>query len=215
MDERSTGLVLRIRPLTETSLIVHWLTAEFGRLATVAKGARRPKSSFRGKIDLFFRADFSFARSRRSQLHALREVSLLDSLPGLRRDLVLLNQMSYATTLIEQTTETDTPVPEIYHLMVGFANHVANHRPQIVPMLAFELKLLHALGQEPNLKERKLSQTTANLIPTLTDSSWDDLAGLTVEKQELRQIYQFLNGFMLLHLGKIPKGRKIAFTQAS
>ena len=40
MDERARGLVLRVYPLTETSLIVNWLTEEFGRLSTVAKGAR-------------------------------------------------------------------------------------------------------------------------------------------------------------------------------
>jgi DNA repair protein RecO (recombination protein O) len=76
MDERAQGLVLRVYPLTETSLIVHWLTRDQGRLATVAKGARRPKSPFRGKLDLFYMADFSFGRSRRSELHTLREVSL-------------------------------------------------------------------------------------------------------------------------------------------
>ena len=48
VHERATGIVLRTYPLTETSLIIHWLTAELGRLATVAKGARRPKSPFRG-----------------------------------------------------------------------------------------------------------------------------------------------------------------------
>jgi len=72
MDERATGLILRLRPLTETSLIVNWLTAEGGRIATVAKGARRPKSPFRGKLDLFYEADFSLLRSRRSDLHILR-----------------------------------------------------------------------------------------------------------------------------------------------
>ena len=65
MVETATGLVLRTRPLTETSLIVQWLTPNLGRLATVAKGGRRPKSPFRGKVDLFYLADFSFARSRR------------------------------------------------------------------------------------------------------------------------------------------------------
>ena len=34
-------MILRTRPLTETSLIVHWLTRDFGRISTVAKGARR------------------------------------------------------------------------------------------------------------------------------------------------------------------------------
>ena len=65
MIETASGLVLRTRPLTETSLIVHWLTPQSGRIATVAKGARRPKSPFRGKLDLFYLADFSFVRSRR------------------------------------------------------------------------------------------------------------------------------------------------------
>ena len=50
--ESSHGIILRTRPLTETSLIVHWLTPELGRLATVAKGARRPKSPFAGKLDM-------------------------------------------------------------------------------------------------------------------------------------------------------------------
>ena len=79
--ERATGIVLRTRLLTETSLIVHWLTAEQGRLATVAKGALRPKSPLRGKLDLFYVAEFTFQRSRRSTLHTLREVALRDTQP--------------------------------------------------------------------------------------------------------------------------------------
>src|ERR1044071_9114508 len=110
MEERSTGIILRTRPLTETSLIVHWLTPDLGRIATVAKGARRPKSPFRGKLDLFYEADFSFARSRRSDLHVLREVSLRDIHSALRENLGWVQQASYAAALIEQTTETETPL---------------------------------------------------------------------------------------------------------
>ena len=73
MTESATGLILRARPLTETSLIIHWLTPDLGRIAMVAKGARRAKSPFAGKLDLFYLADFSFNRSRRSDLHTLRE----------------------------------------------------------------------------------------------------------------------------------------------
>ena len=58
--ESTAGVVLRLRPLTETSLIVNWLTRDFGRIATVAKGARRPKSPFRGQIDLFYVVDGMF-----------------------------------------------------------------------------------------------------------------------------------------------------------
>src|SRR3982751_3102006 len=108
MTETSTGLILRTRPLTDTSLIIHWLTPEFGRLSTVAKGARRPKSPFRGKLDLFYLADFSFQRSRRSELHTLREVNLLETHAALRQDLGYLQQASYCARLIEQATERET-----------------------------------------------------------------------------------------------------------
>ena len=60
--ESAIGIILQTRPLTETSLIVEWLTPEFGRIATVAKGARRTKSPFHGKLDLFYEAAFSFSK---------------------------------------------------------------------------------------------------------------------------------------------------------
>ena len=129
MDEKSPGLILRTRLLTETSLIVHWLTPDLGRIATVAKGARRPKSPFRGKLDLFHVADLSFARSRRSELHTLREVAIRETYPALRQDLQLLRQAAYAAQLIEQTTETETPLPGMFQLMLDLLTFLAKPRP--------------------------------------------------------------------------------------
>src|SRR5437773_12313510 len=120
MIESATGLILRTYPLTDTSLIVRWLTPDFGRIATVAKGARRPKSPFLGKLDLFYEADFSFTRSRRSDLHTLREISLRAMHPALRQELGYLQQASYCARLIEQASETDTPLPAIYELLRAF-----------------------------------------------------------------------------------------------
>src|SRR5689334_17295454 len=117
MTERTTGIILRTRPLTETSLIVQWLTADFGRLSTVAKGARRPKSPFRGKLDLFYLAEFSFVRSRRSDLHTLSEVGLLTTNSALRQDLARLRQAAYCAALIEQTTEVESPLPIVFNLV--------------------------------------------------------------------------------------------------
>src|SRR3954453_10983479 len=114
MTERTIGIILRTRSLTETSLIVNWLTPDLGRLSTVAKGARRPKSPFRGKLDLFYEADFSFARSRKSDLHTLREVMLRDIHSALRENLGWIQQASYFATLVEQTTETETPLPKVF-----------------------------------------------------------------------------------------------------
>ena len=50
--EQTPAIVLRTIEFSETSLIVTMLTREFGQVAAIAKGARRPKSSFEGSLDL-------------------------------------------------------------------------------------------------------------------------------------------------------------------
>src|SRR5512137_1196935 len=142
MNERTEGVILRTRPLTETSLIVQWLTPSLGRLATVAKGARRAKSPFRGKLDLFYLADFSFSRSRRSELHTLREVGLRETNSGLREDLGLLQQACYCAALMEQATEMETPLASEFELVMGLLRQLLAQPPQATTIFAFELKLL-------------------------------------------------------------------------
>ena len=128
--ESANGIVMRTRPLTETSLIVHWLTPHLGRVATVAKGARRAKSPFAGKLDLFYAADFSFQRSRSSDLHHLREVKLRELHGAIREDMAKLQQAAYAAAFIEQATETESPLPEVFGLVQGFLKLLCDEPPQ-------------------------------------------------------------------------------------
>jgi DNA repair protein RecO (recombination protein O) len=209
-SERAHGLILRTRPLTETSLIVNWLTPDFGRISTVAKGARRTKSPFRGKLALFYEADFSFQRSRRSELHTLREVVLRETNAALRTELGYLQQASYGATLIEQTTEPQTPLPEIYELFRGFIHTLPKQPPKPRTVLAFEFKLLQILGLAPDLDETKLSPEARTLVNALTETDWEGLSALRATAAQANAIKQFLHGFLIYHLGRIPKGREQA-----
>jgi DNA repair protein RecO (recombination protein O) len=210
MIETATGVVLRTRLLTETSLIIHWLTPTAGRLATVAKGALRPKSPFRGKLDLFYRADFSFSRSRRSDLHTLREVSLRDTHPALRQDLARLRQACYCAALIEQATETETPLPAIFDLLLGILQYLGAHEPGPAALFAFELHLLSELGLQPNLEESRLNPGTRQLALALTGRAWDEVDHLHPAPAQLAELRRFLHGFLIYHLGRIPRGRDAA-----
>ncbi len=210
MIETATGLVLRTRLLTETSLIAHWLTPTLGRIATVAKGARRSKSPFRGKIDLFYTADFSFMQSRRSELHALREVSLRDTRSVLRRDIGYLEQASYCAALIEQTTEVETPLPGIYQLMSGFLDELPKQPPAPQMLLAFELKLLNELGLSPDIEATGLSPGSKEIIKVLTRAPWTAVSGMKPSAAQARELGDFLHGFLIFHLGRIPGGRAAA-----
>jgi DNA repair protein RecO (recombination protein O) len=209
MTQRTHGLILRTRPLTETSLIVHWLTPDFGRLATVARGARRPKSPFLGKLDLFYEADFSFARNRRSQLHTLREVSLQKTHGALRQELALLRQASYCAALTEQTTETETPLPAVYELMRGLLGHLPKQSPQPKSIFTFELKLLNELGLKPDLAKGKLTPGVKQIVKALSANDWAGISRLKLSDAQTTELSQFLHGFLIFHLGKIPSHRGV------
>ena len=207
MIESATGIILRTRPLTETSLIVLWLTPNFGRISTVAKGARRSKSPFLGKLDLFYEADFTFTRSHRSELHMLREVSLREIHPALRQELGYLQQASYSAALIQQATETETPLPAVYELLRGLLDHLPKQPPQSQTIFAFELKLLNELGLRPDLAKSRLTPGAKRIVNALSANDWPAVTRLKLSEAQVGELRQFLHGFLIFHLGKIPKGR--------
>ncbi|MBK8001187.1 MAG: DNA repair protein RecO [Verrucomicrobia bacterium] len=210
MDCRANGIILRTRPLTETSLIVQWLTPDLGRIATVAKGARRPKSPFRGKLDLFYECEFSFARSRRSELHALREVTLRETHSTLRKDLGWLEQASYAAALVEQTTETETPLDGFYELFSGFITALVMHPPQPQTVFAFELKLLGRLGLQPDPNASALTPGSRAIVQKLIDLDWAAMVSLKPSMLQSREIQQFLGVVLNHHTGRPARGRESA-----
>jgi DNA repair protein RecO (recombination protein O) len=209
MVERTQGLILRTRPLTETSLIVQWLTPDAGRIATVAKGARRPNSPFRGKLDLFYLADFSFSRSRRSDLHTLREVLLRETHTPLREQLAYLQQACYCAALVEQTTETETPLPLVFRLLAGLLDHLPEQPPRLLTIFAFEMKLLAELGLKPDFEKSKLSAGARKILEAAVVTDWKRLSRLKLTEIQTKEIGQFLHGFLIFHLGRIPKGRTL------
>ncbi|HKX60640.1 MAG TPA: DNA repair protein RecO [Verrucomicrobiae bacterium] len=210
MEHRTKGIILRTRLLTESSLIVHWLTPDAGRVSTVAKGARRPKSPFSGKLDLFFTAEFTFIRSRRSDLHTLREASLLDNRVALRQDIVGLQRACYGTAFLEQVTEPDTPLPGIFELFQGFIDEVCRRPAAPEVTLAFEIKMLDELGLRPVLETAALSEGARKIAGHLSADRWSDLQPLKPTAAQLRELRHFLQSCLLQHFGRVPRGRDAA-----
>ncbi|HNQ89637.1 MAG TPA: DNA repair protein RecO [Verrucomicrobiota bacterium] len=208
--EQASGIVLRTRLLTETSLIVHWLTEDQGRIATVAKGARRPRSVYRGKLDLFYEARFTFQRSRRSDLHGLRELSLEDTHPVLRTDLPRLSQVCYAALLIELASETDTPLPTLHALLTDLVRTLdvrpaAPHFP-----VAFELRLLADAGLLPDLSRTRLSAGSRQILEALRRLGFPDAVRIQPTGVQWDEIRSFLGALITEHWGRVPAGRGAA-----
>ncbi len=207
MDEKCTGLILRLRPLKETSLIIHWLTPEYGRLATTAKGACRGRSPFRGKLDLLFEANIAFRRSQRTDLHTLTEVDLAKPHAVVRKDVAKQRLMAYATHFLEQTTETETPLLGIHAVLTTLLDHLACAATRPALVYALEMKFLNELGLAPALSESHLDDPTIELLEQLAIRNWEGITKLKPTKSQVKAMKEFLHVFLIYNLGTLPKGR--------
>lgn len=92
----------------------------------------------------------------------------------------------------------------------GFIHAIAKQPPKPRTIFAFELKLLEILGLAPDFSESRLSADAQTLVKALTQTDWDGLPALRATAAQANAIKQFLHGFLIYHLGRIPKGREQA-----
>jgi hypothetical protein len=83
-------------------------------------------------------------------------------------------------------------------------------RPQPQTIFAFELKLLTELGLEPSQEQIRLSADGKRAVTNLTQAEWPDMAGIALSQETVGELRRFLHGFIIYHLGQIPRGREAA-----
>jgi DNA repair protein RecO (recombination protein O) len=171
------AILMRTTRLTETSLIVHWMSEQEGLIKTVAKGALRPKSVFAGKLDLFFSGEILFAKSQKSELHALREVSISDWRQGLRRSYVTTLMAGYFCQLVEAGVEMNHPDAAVYDLLRRALDHLDQEAASLRAMRHFEKQFATILGisRENASGEQSLSEHLGGL-PASRKRLVEDLA---------------------------------------
>src|SRR5256712_6354069 len=162
--ETTTAILLRKRRFSETSLIVSWCTESFGCIHTVAKGARRAKSPFAGKLDLFFEAEISVVRSRKSDLHTLTEVVVKNPFAGIRTNYLRMQAAAYFIELIEICTERDHREPELFALLRRAFGYLDANDPMPRAVAHFETELARIAGVHD---EKKLKADPAFALGNL------------------------------------------------
>jgi DNA repair protein RecO (recombination protein O) len=144
--ETTAAILLRKRKFSDTSLIVSWCTESLGCIQTVAKGARRAKSTFSGKLDLFFETEIQIARSRRSDLHTLTEAVLKNPFAGIRSNYLRTQTAAYFVELIEVCTERDHCEPELFGLLRRAFGYLDANNPTARAVAHFETELARLAG---------------------------------------------------------------------
>ena len=149
---KTEAVVLRSLRYGEADRILHLYTPQRGRVSAIAKGVRRTKSRFGGRLEPFFRLHMVlYVSSRpRSDLLTVTSAETVDGYPRLREHGAALDSAARACDAVARLFETDEAHPGVFALLcnelAGDSSH-ATHANQ----LAFRLKLLLAAGLAPQL----------------------------------------------------------------
>jgi DNA repair protein RecO (recombination protein O) len=149
---KTHGIVLRSLRYGEADRILHLYTPDRGRVSAIAKGVRRARSRFGGRLEPFFRLDLVLYEGR-SDLLTITSAQTLAAHPRLREDARALDGAARACEAVARVFDDGDPHRGVYHLL---ANELAlldrePARAGRANALAFRLKLLLAAGFAPQL----------------------------------------------------------------
>lgn len=151
--ERADAITIRYQEYSETSRIFSFYTREFGRMAALAKGAKRKSSKLIGHVDLLSHGEIVFvSRQGREHLSILTEANADESFPRIRTDLRRYYAACHAAELVHRMTAQDDPNPELFDRLLELLRRLNQKKDPLVALITFEGHMLTLAGFMPQLE---------------------------------------------------------------
>jgi DNA repair protein RecO (recombination protein O) len=152
---KTEAVVLRSIRYGEADRIVHLYSAAKGRIGAIAKGSRRPKSRFGGRLEPFFRLDLILHEGR-GELLTVTSVSTVDGYPRLRSSGEALGAGARACDAVLRLLDAEEANKPAYNLLCRYLELLDDPATAVRSVgletaLSFRLKLALAAGFSPEL----------------------------------------------------------------
>ena len=151
---KTEGIVLQIRPWSRTSHVVTWLTPDHGPVATLVKGAVRPKSAFLGQYDLFYTCEILYYARASGDLHPLREVTPRETRDHLRGRWRETSLAGYAADLVRELAPANDESLEWFAFLSRLLDDLAAETPPFRTrwraLIRLEMGILTRAGLAPD-----------------------------------------------------------------
>jgi DNA repair protein RecO (recombination protein O) len=149
---KTEAVVLRSIRYGEADRILHLYSRERGRLNAIAKGVRRVKSRFGGRLEPLFRVQL-LAHEGRSELVTVTSAETVDAHPHLRERRASLERATQACDAVLRLLDSAEPNSAAYNLLCHELQLLDREAEAATrgQALAFRVKLLLAAGFAPEL----------------------------------------------------------------
>ncbi len=175
---KDEGVVLKTNKLGEADRIVTVFTRHNGKVRAVAKGIRKTKSRFGGRLEPYTRVQLVVYRGR--SLDTVTSADIVTSFSHVRADYRRLLAAAALVELVEKITPERESSPSTYQLLLGGLQALADDKgTSVVP--AFVVKLLSISGFHPSLQVcagcgdgRGLGAFSSSLGGAVCASCWEE-----------------------------------------
>jgi DNA repair protein RecO (recombination protein O) len=158
---KTEAIVLRSIRYGEADRVLHLYSATRGRIGAIAKGSRRPKSRFGGRLEPFFRLDLVLHEGR-GELCTVTAANTLEAHPNLRASGPALGAAARACDAVLRLCDSAEPNPAAYNLLSRYlaildgsesvaGDGAGDGAAGLAMALTFRLKLALATGFSPEL----------------------------------------------------------------
>ncbi|HEY8303878.1 MAG TPA: DNA repair protein RecO [Solirubrobacteraceae bacterium] len=149
---KADAVVLRSMRYGEADRILHLYTSHQGRVSAIAKGVRRARSRFGGRLEPFFRLRIELHEGR-GELMTVTGAQTVEGHSRLREDMRALDAAARACDAVGRLFETAEPHPSVFNLLCRKLSLLDDDPASATraSALAFRLKLLVAAGLAPQL----------------------------------------------------------------
>ncbi|HET7446055.1 MAG TPA: DNA repair protein RecO [Solirubrobacterales bacterium] len=152
---KTEAVVLRSIRYGEADRILHLYSKTRGRVNAIAKGSRKPKSRFGGRLEPFFRLDLVLHEGR-SELLTVTSVATVDGYPRLRSSGAALGAGARACDAVLRLLDSAEPNLPAYNLLCRYLQLLDEPEqeprgPGLEVALSFRLKLALVAGFAPEL----------------------------------------------------------------
>jgi DNA repair protein RecO (recombination protein O) len=158
---KTEAIVLRSIRYGEADRVLHLYSATRGRIGAIAKGVRRPRSRFGGRLEPFFRVDLVLHEGR-GDLATVTAVHTLAGHPNLRASGAALDAAARGCDAVLRLLDAEEANPAAYNLLCRYlaildgsesvaGDGCGDGAASLATALAFRLKLALAAGFAPEL----------------------------------------------------------------
>ena len=152
---KDAAICIRTVDYSETSQIVTFFTKKNGKIGAIAKGSKRPKSSFEGPIEMFSVGQIVFAQHAQGKLDTLTEFQQQPAFSHLAINYFALNASLFAAEIVNKLTDDYDPHPELFDSFLTFLQNTQaaeGNSAILVQLILFQLSLLKDTGFQLILK---------------------------------------------------------------